>query len=230
MLTKLSRLFNPARPTLAHGQRQLAWEDAQRFIYESSSTSTMLHIDHWALRQYCFDLRPDQGMVLEFGVFQGKSLNYFAKRLRQQKDGRTIFGFDSFKGFSEEWAGVEDRYDKGRFDLGSIRPEVADNAYLVDGFIEQTLPVFCRQHEDPVSFVHIDTDTYSPAKTVLSLLKDRFQAGTVILFDELAGYPNWRNHEYKALIEELPTGAYEYIGFATSSDQADLIKGAIQIL
>ena len=47
----------------------------------------------------------------KFGVFQGKSINFFAKKIKN----KTIYGFDSFSGLNEDWEGTQ--YQKGYFDL-----------------------------------------------------------------------------------------------------------------
>jgi len=175
------------------------------------------------------ELCPSSGLLLEFGVYKGKSINHFARHFQKEQDNRMVYGFDSFQGFSEEWTGVEKRYGVSHFDLQGGERVVEENVKLIDGYIENTLPQFCAETDETVAFIHIDTDTYSPAKTVLNLLKHRFKKGTIILFDELTGYPNWRSHEYAALIEELSPKDYEFIGFATNGPKADLIKAAIRI-
>jgi len=212
-------------------QSALAFEDSQKFIYEKSGFSTLTFSNHWDLREYCLSEMPSVGEVMEFGVFKGKSINVLAKKLRDLNDERNITGFDSFRGFSEDWSGVDGRYDKYFFDQSGVLPKVEKNVELVDGFIENTLPAFLEQSGmEAVAFIHIDTDTYSPAKVALELLKPYFRKGSIILFDELCGYPNWRSHEYKALTEVLGDNEYEYLGFAQSHPRAQLIKAAIRIL
>jgi hypothetical protein len=68
-----------------------------------------------------------------------------------------------------------------------------------------------------VSYIHIDCDLYLGAIEALTLLTDRIHPGTVIVFDELIGYPAYRQHEVKALWEWLqhsgrkvrPIGIYD---------------------
>jgi hypothetical protein len=55
------------------------------------------------------NLVPSTGLILEFGVFSGNSINIIADKFPL----RTIYGFDSFEGLPEEW----ERDDKG-FPLG----------------------------------------------------------------------------------------------------------------
>src|SRR6266481_38719 len=42
------------------------------------------------------------GVIAEFGVFEGYSINHFAKKLGSKV---TIYGFDSFEGLREDWKG-----------------------------------------------------------------------------------------------------------------------------
>ena len=72
-----------------------------------------------------------------------------------------------------------------------------------------------EQEGREISFMHLDMDTYSPTKFVLEKTRDICRSGTIILFDELYGYPNWRVHEYKALSEVYDEAQYEYIAFGT---------------
>jgi hypothetical protein len=214
---------------IADAQARLAWADAQQFIYEASSPSTRIFADHWALRREALAQRPANGLLMEFGVYQARSFNYFADELIAAKDVRTLHGFDSFSGFSEEWGGVDAAYPVDHFDQQGGRPEVRSNCMLIDGFVEDTLPAFLASNDGPVAFVHIDTDTYSPARTVLEYCRPRLRAGSIVLFDELLGYTNWRSHEYRALTETLAPEEYSFLGFATSSAHARLIKAAIRI-
>jgi len=66
--------------------------------------------------------------------------------------------------------------------------------------------------------VHVDSDLYSSAVTVLEGLASRVVAGTIILFDEYINYPGWEQDEFRAFQEFVARHgvAYEYIGFASS--------------
>ncbi|MGL4540977.1 MAG: hypothetical protein ACRCUI_00530, partial [Polymorphobacter sp.] len=66
-----------------------------------------------------------------------------------------------------------------------------------------------------IGLLHIDTDTYPPARHILEIAAPHLVAGSIIVFDELIGYPNWRAHEYKALEEILPRERYEFIAFTS---------------
>ena len=219
------------RLPLEVSQSRLAWDDSQNFIYKNLQKNTKLYSDQWSMRKSVFEMAPPSGELFEFGVFKAASTNFFAGLMRASQDQRILVGFDSFTGFSEDWTGVEKSFPKERFDLAGALPEVADNVRLIDGFIEESLTRYLENNNiENIAFVHIDTDTYSPAKTILALLKPFFVPGTVVLFDELLGYPNWRNHELRALDEELHRASYEYLGFAVSGPRANLVKAAIRIV
>jgi predicted O-methyltransferase YrrM len=97
------------------------------------------------------------------------------------------------------------------------RPHVwrrPDNVILVEGLFQDTLEPFLSEHTGPAGFVHIDSDIYSSAAYVLAKLTPRLASGCILVFDELmpsntAYYPNWRNHEWRALTEWLPTAPLE---------------------
>jgi hypothetical protein len=145
------------------------------------------------------------GLCLEFGVWQGGSINYLADRLKKE----TIYGFDSFEGLPEDWHLSEsDMRKKGHF--ATRLPQVRSNVQLIKGFFEDTVPMFLEVTSGTISVLHIDSDLYSSAKYVLTQLNDRIVPGTVIMFDELSDwsedqrfYPKWPEGEWKALEEWL---------------------------
>lgn len=145
------------------------------------------------------------GLATEFGVWQGYSIKYFANHFQ------VMYGFDSFLGLQEDWAGHD--MVKGSFDLKGVLPSVPANVRLVPGLFDQTVPGFLREHPGNFSFVHVDCDTYEAARTILSLIGDRLQSGTVLVFDEYFGFPGWEQGEYRAWQEFVARGLkYQYIG------------------
>ncbi len=218
-------------PAIRHAQLELAYQDAQKFIYDSTGLNTLTFANTFELREHCLREMPSEGEIFEFGVYKGASINEIAKFLKDCGDAREVVGFDSFRGFSEEWSGVDKDFSKELFDVSGNRPKVANNVSLVDGFIENSLPAYLKQNEiGSVAFVHIDTDTYTPAKVALELLRPFLKVGSIILFDELCGYPNWRSHEYRALTEVLDKSEYEFLGFAQGGPRSVLIKAGIRII
>jgi hypothetical protein len=143
------------------------------------------------------------GLILEFGVAEGKTIRLLAAETEQM-----VYGFDSFYGLPENWGAA---LPKGAFDChGQIPEDLPKNVECIVGLFQDTLPLFLEEHSGPLSFVHIDCDLYSSTSFVLQQLKGRLQEGTILAFDELidwntyiayvdAGY--WRNSEYKAFLE-----------------------------
>ncbi|UYV36991.1 class I SAM-dependent methyltransferase [Rhodobacteraceae bacterium D3-12] len=176
------------------------------------------------LRKYCLKqalaAHGARALYAEFGVWRGHGVNLFAKMLDEA--GGTITGFDSFEGLEEDWTGHSKGGEAGRYTLDGVLPEVRANVRLVKGWVQDTVPGWLSEQGDaPFALAHFDMDTYTPTAFVLREIRARLVAGSVILFDELYGYPGWRNHEYKALQEELPEDSYRFIGF---SDQAVAIQ------
>jgi predicted O-methyltransferase YrrM len=150
-------------------------------------------------------LADQNSLFLEFGVAQGYSINRIAKATEA-----TVYGFDSFMGLPEEWNGM----DVGCFSTSGNIPEVPSNVKIVKGLFQDTLDNFLNDNPGKVGFCHIDSDLYSSAAYVLDKLKDRFFEGTILVFDELAQYGGYEDHEYKAFLEFLEyTGMdFEFIG------------------
>lgn len=155
------------------------------------------------------------GLLLEFGVWKGESINFFAKKWQYT----TLFGFDSFMGLQEDWAGTDK--PKGTFSLGGQMPQVDENVTLVKGWFNETLPGFLEDHVQPVSFLHVDCDTYDSAKYIFETLSDRLVPGTIVLFDEYFNYPGWQHGEHRAWKEftQSRNVNYRYLCYALEGPQ-----------
>jgi hypothetical protein len=148
------------------------------------------------------------GIVAEFGVFSGKTINQIAQRF----PGRKIHGFDSFEGLSHDWrlTGSKYKISRNMFATHGKLPAVGENVDLIKGYFEESLPRFLKEHPEPISFLHIDCDIYESTKVVFDLCEERIVSGTVIVFDEFFDYL----HEARAFFEFLQrTGRkYEWLG------------------
>jgi predicted O-methyltransferase YrrM len=148
---------------------------------------------------------PPDGIIAEFGVWSGRTINMIADHLGE---GRTVHGFDSFEGLQEDW---NQQYRKGAFHTHGRLPQVRSSVTLHKGWFEDTVPPFALSRKDePVAFLHIDCDLYSSTKTIFDALGGRLVPGSVILFDEYFNYPEWREHEYKAFQELVQSRSLEY--------------------
>ena len=130
------------------------------------------------------------GVWAEFGVYRGNSARYL---INHMPDNTVIHLFDSFRGLPEEW-------DLGnevsqRFVVDKI-PTFNDVRVITHvGMFADTLPA----DMGVLNLVHIDCDLYQSTVTVLDNIQ--VEPGTVILFDEYHGYPNYAMHERKAYLE-----------------------------
>ena len=161
--------------------------------------------------------RRPGGLVLEFGVYTGRSINLIAERIPL---GEIVFGFDSFAGLPQDW---RPGFGKGAF--ATAIPEVRPNVRLVVGLFEDTLPPFLAAHAGPTSFIHVDCDLYASTRTVLDLCRDRIGAGTVIVFDEYCNYPGWQAHEHRAFLEFVAeTGrSFDYVSVVPGGEQVGVL-------
>lgn len=134
-----------------------------------------------------------EGLWLEFGCYTGTSI----KKLAAARGAAEVFGFDSFEGLPEDWRPKEN-LGKGAFALSNV-PPAPPGAEFVVGWFEDTLPKF--RFNSPVTLVHIDCDIYSAALCALKGVLPFIIPGTIIVFDELTGYAEFKDHEMKALFE-----------------------------
>ena len=194
----------------------LDWSIQDSFeTFREEMSGAMLFPEKRQIRKYCLAQAVGRlgtgGLFAEFGVWRGHGVNLFAKQLPDT----TIWGFDSFEGLEEDWTGHAKGGQAGRFSLKGQLPEVADNVRLVKGWVQDTVPPWLADHADQgIVFAHLDLDTYTPTRFVLEAIRPRLRTGSVLLFDELYGYPGWRHHEWKALEEVLPRTAYRCIAFS----------------
>lgn len=132
-------------------------------------------------------------VFMEFGVWQGYSLKYFAERLKSP--GSRFYGFDSFEGLPEDWTQVGAK--KGDFDLGGKMPHSEDpRITFVKGWFQDSVPEvvsrLVERDSDAEMIIHYDGDLYSSTLFTLTEI-DRFKRPYLAIFDEFYG------HEARAL-------------------------------
>lgn len=183
------------------------------------------------------------GLWMEFGVFRGRSI----QKISSLTD-KTVYGFDSFDGLHEDW---DKDNPKGVYNSGGKIPEGAiignnhsmfdasttkniepwnKNVKLIQGYFENTLPDFLKEHKQNVAFINIDSDLYSSCVTVLNNLKPRIVEGTIICFDELLDYPSYKEHEIKAFAEFLIDTGWNIEPVIYNSVGASYTQACIKII
>ncbi|MCE0506816.1 TylF/MycF family methyltransferase [Roseivivax sp. GX 12232] len=193
--------------------------------FREAMSGAMLFPDKRQIRRYCLARAlagpAAAGLIAEFGVWRGHGVNLFAKGAPD----REVWGFDSFEGLEEDWTGHAKGGQAGRFSLQGALPEVSDNVHLVKGWVQDTLPDWLAARPGTaLAFAHMDLDTYSPTRFVLEALAPRLVPGSVLLFDELYGYPGWRHHEWRALSEVLAPERYRFLAFSTEAVGIEIIS------
>ncbi len=199
--------------------RQNANIDSAKFV-EQNISHALVFDSKEILWDFALEKVKLSGHFLEFGVWNGYSINYFAKRYPNQ----IFYGFDSFQGLAEDWVGTYLR--RGAFDRGGKLPVVSSNVVLVPGWFRETIPPFCQDKKGvDIAFIHLDADTYEATSSVLSLLGKRIAPGCIIVFDEHHGYPNWRNGEFRALNEFVSSHEirFRYLGFSKMAAVIEII-------
>jgi hypothetical protein len=161
-------------------------------------------------------------VALEFGVYSGSTLEIIRDSLHSSIP---LYGFDSFEGLPCNW---RPEFPAGTFAVHDTkRPTIKPNSgiELVVGWFDDVLPSWIhttlapfhahadnKDHDDDkdddnddvkIALLHIDSDLYSSAITVLRHLNPYIRSGTVIVFDELLNYDGAIDHELRALYDWL---------------------------
>lgn len=155
------------------------------------------------------------------GVGMGRTINFIAA-LNPTK---TIYGFDWFEGLPEDWNKGDKIIPQGTFACKDPQfiPPLLNNVRVYKGLFADTLPQV-KAHvlkDNPIAFLHIDCDSYTPTKDVFTALGTSIHPGTVIVFDELYNYPSYAQHEWKALQEFLKETGFEieFLAFNINHEQ-----------
>ena len=192
--------------------------DCYKF-FEADMKKSSIFVKDDDIRKYCISKAlknsdNKDNLFFEFGVYTGGSINLFAKLLSHH--GLEIYGFDSFEGLEEDWV-THEFNPTGTFTLNKKTPKVLKNVKIIKGKVQDTLENFLKDKiNKKIIFTHMDMDTYGATKYALSKIKPLLTKGSIILFDNFYGYPNWQQHEYKAFSEELIEKEYKYIAFCES--------------
>ncbi|GDY31226.1 class I SAM-dependent methyltransferase [Gandjariella thermophila] len=201
-----------ARRDMVYAGEQEAARQSARFVREHMPAAHQFGNPQETL-EYALTQAPDTGgLALEFGVYEGTTL----KAIAAARQGRNVYGFDSFEGLPENW---RNGFPAGTFAMAA--PPEVPGAELVVGWFDDTLGPFLAEHPEHVDFLHVDCDLYASAKTVLDLVGPRLRPGSVIVFDEFFNFPGWPEHEYRAWREYVErTGlTFDYLAYTYDNEQ-----------
>ena len=123
------------------------WADrlTPKFMEEATSFP-----DSYEHRLFALNLVKLDGLNMEFGVFEGGSINFMARNYPD----KNFYGFDSFEGLPEPFLG----HPVGYLTLEGELPPAERNVTYVKGWFADTLPKFAKEHSENVAFMHIDSD------------------------------------------------------------------------
>jgi tetratricopeptide (TPR) repeat protein len=162
--------------------------------------------------QIAMNASKREGLILEFGVRHGNSINQLARLTNSP-----VYGFDSFEGLPTEWHNES----KESYSTKGIIPKVEKNITLYKGWFEDTLPEFSKKYPEVIRLINIDCDLFSSTSTILKVLGPQIQSGTILIFDEYIGNKHWREDEFKAFQEAVYFNQwkYEYLAFSFFTKQ-----------
>mmetsp|Transcript_31267 Transcript_31267/g.63541 ORF Transcript_31267/g.63541 Transcript_31267/m.63541 type:complete len:474 (-) Transcript_31267:1569-2990(-) len=182
-------------------------------------TRTMLQI---GLNAAMSMIRRENGLVCEFGVYNGRSTRMMQEILPL---GTEIHGFDTFTGIPQAWGDEP----AGSYSTGGAIPNIEGKVYFHKGLFKDTIPVFLDSlktddddYYQPLAFANVDCDLYGSTLDVLERMHSRIVPGTVLVFDEYLCHPTWRQDEFRAWRECCKRFGwqYRYLGFSLSTKQA----------
>ena len=190
--------------------------DPVKFLYHP-----MRLLDHREMEyKFCMqNIKLDDGLFLEFGVYNGASINILSKL----KPDKIFHGFDTFTGLPEDWDMGHKKIRAGSFSLERL-PEVEKNVILHKGLFDKSITEWMKNYKEKISFINIDCDLYSSTKTVLEKLNSQIVKNTIIRFDDLLPsplrpYPNWQQGEWRALSEWVEQFRREIVPISRSWKQ-----------
>jgi hypothetical protein len=197
-LTTSGRITSEVRDLVMHLRNSVASDEFAR-VYRTVRPYTMagearLRGLYQAIEHVSADRIP--GAVAECGAARGGSAALLGLAVKRFHERRPLWVFDTFEGLPPPTAGDPDYQTAAlytgtcRGDLEEVtrlfeRLDILDNAKLVKGRFEDTLPL---SQTGPLAVLHIDGDWYESVKVCLVQLYDRVSPGGIIQLDD---YGHW---------------------------------------
>jgi hypothetical protein len=160
---------------------------------------------------------------LEFGVFEGTSIDWWTRRISDPRV--RFFGFDTFTGLPEQW-GI---FGPKTFSAEGKTPEISDpRCHFEVGLFQKTVPAFVRKFSRPRRMVvHLDADLYSSTLFALTSLATILRPGDLLFFDEFASPTS----EFRALEDFVKAYLvkYELLGAVNNFNRVCLKLSQVMI-
>ena len=155
------------------------WEKKQEKTFPIFKTRFELHehIQNKILQDNSVD-------YLEFGVFEGATINFWVNQNRNPKS--RFYGFDTFTGLPEEWKNLVGHRPSSTWNCEGNVPEINDERIqFFKGLFQNTIDKFLKNYEPQKNIViHNDSDLYTSSLYLLTRLHDIIKKDTIIIFDE----------------------------------------------
>lgn len=183
------------------------YDTDKKFDYENGfhATATIDRfgkmLAHYELYKKIIELPGD---IVECGIFKGNSLfRLLAFRdLLESPYSRKVVGFDIFGSFPQTEYEDDKRYlqhfidtaGENSIELSEIEKicnyKKSESVTFVKGDINVTVPEYMKQNpHTKIALLHIDTDVYEPALTILNHFYDSVVKGGIIMFDDYGTFP-----------------------------------------
>ncbi|CCO24233.1 TylF/MycF/NovP-related O-methyltransferase [Maridesulfovibrio hydrothermalis] len=184
------------------------FDSEKRFFYEngyyltSDKTRIPKLLAHYELYKMVLDL---PGHIVECGVFKGASFMQWVtfREAFEHPFSRKVIGFDIFGPFPEtEFEADESKrqffIDETGGGVGlsvdeieaSLKFKGISNCELIKGDITRTVPDYMKAHPElKISLLHIDTDIYEPAVTILENMYNSIVRGGILVLDDYGIFP-----------------------------------------
>ena len=144
--------------------------------------------------RYALSQVSTKDLFLEFGVRDRKTFNI----IKEYSD--VVHGFDSWTGMPWPWqlTRLVEPAKTGPHLAAKSVPKTDDTQIFWTGLFEDTLPKFEKEYNQPISFLHIDSNYYRSATQVFTALNDYITNDTVIVIGqchafEQADLKKWSN-------------------------------------
>jgi len=199
-----SRLYVAYRPDSdvefnAHSElRALAAHWVRNNTFDNAGDLPRLYALSFNIKQVLAD--QVNGDFAELGVYRGNSAAVLAHYARQ--NGRKVFLFDTFEGFSsDDLTGIDGNKTRAfrdtSIDLVSQIVGTESIEYLQGYFPESITKNVADRH---FAVVHLDCDLYEPMKAALGFFYPRLSAGGIMIMHDYSN-PHWIGA--KAAIDEF---------------------------
>ena len=165
----------------------LSIKESENLFIDAVQVSNSLKWDNQKIRFNVWDkylsqndLTTQKIQFFEFGVYEGLSIKYFAKKLTNENN--TFIGYDTFYGLPTNWQTAK----KGLFSTDGKFPKVDDKRIkFVKGLFQESFDSSVIE-KNCKTLVHFDADMYSSTLFLLFKLHEKLDE-YYFIFDEFEG-------------------------------------------